>query len=252
MEQFILSYEEHLLSRALNKLINEKLHSFLTGSFNKKEALNWLTKDGLKYITAYLLKHPNNNMTKPFIELYKQNKASSNEWTNCKGIDDQFLSVLDHFKNTLETRIKGGEPEGNATSEEALVYQTWEEAEEALLHNDTESQESQYDDETQESQDENLELEEIIQGYIGEFQEFIVPGSIDGSVDEDGSWNFSAKLEIPKSFHEYLEPDDIEEDINSSSNGGPGAAFHSVHATMDDETQDEFIVSVSGRGGYDI
>ena len=129
MTNFIPSFEEHLLT----KLLTEGLHSFMTGTFNKKEAVKWLLEDGMKYITSYLLSHPKNNITKPFVELYQKNKVSSNGFTQSEGIDDSFLQALDHFKNTFSTRVSRAQPEGNVTSDDISIYDTWEDAENDLV-----------------------------------------------------------------------------------------------------------------------
>ncbi len=129
MENFIITFEEHLLEKSLN----EGIHSLLTGTFNKKEAIRWLLGDGLKYITVYLMNHPNNKITEPFINSYIRNKEDSNGFTEPDKICDKFLGVLNHFKSTLSSRIKGGETSGNASSNDIDNIPTWEDAENNLL-----------------------------------------------------------------------------------------------------------------------
>lgn len=131
VEQFITSFEEHLL----NKTLSEGLNSLLTGSLNKGEAVKWMLKDGLKYIAAYMYKNKGNKILKPFMELYKENKMLTEEWTQPNKITNSFQQAMNHFREVLATRVTGGQPSRNAASEDVtgLDLKSWEDAEDLLM-----------------------------------------------------------------------------------------------------------------------
>jgi hypothetical protein len=130
-EQFITSFEEHLL----NKTLNEGLNALLTGSLSKEEAVQWMLKDGLKYIAAYMHNNPNNKILKPFMELYKENMMLTGEWIQPRKMNNNFQQALNHFREVMATRITGGQPTNNAAAEDvtSLGLDNWEDAEDLLM-----------------------------------------------------------------------------------------------------------------------